>query len=63
MLENTIVTDFTVSELLRENQQGGNERGGGGGYPPPRLGLRIFSVNVTKSAGNCGSGHIYLRNS
>ena len=24
--------------------------------------LRIFSVNVTKSVGNCGFGHIYLRN-
>ena len=24
--------------------------------------LRIFSVNVTKSAGNCGFGHIYWRN-
>ena len=24
--------------------------------------LRISSVNVTKSAGNCGFGHIYCRN-
>ena len=24
--------------------------------------LRIFSVNVTKSSGNCGFGHIYWRN-
>ena len=24
--------------------------------------LRIPSVNVTKSAGNCGFGHIYWRN-
>ena len=24
--------------------------------------LRILSVNVTKSAGNCGFGHIYWRN-
>ena len=24
--------------------------------------LRISSVNVTKSAGNCGFGHIYWRN-
>ena len=24
--------------------------------------LRIFSVNMTKSAGNCGFGHIYWRN-
>ena len=24
--------------------------------------LRIFSVNVTKSTGNCGFGHIYWRN-
>ena len=25
--------------------------------------LRISSVNVTKSAGNCGSGHIYWKKS
>ena len=42
MLKNTRVTDFTVSELLRENLQGG----GGVKLPPPpppytRLGLRI----------------------
>ena len=24
--------------------------------------LRISSVNVTKSAGNCGFGHIYWKN-
>ena len=24
--------------------------------------LRMFSVNVTKSAGNCGFGHVYWRN-
>ena len=37
--QNPRVTAFTVSEILRENQQGG---GGGGGrlnYPPHRLGL------------------------
>ena len=28
-----------------------------------RFPLRIFSVNVTNYAGNCGFGHIYLRNS
>ena len=42
MLKNTRVTDFTVSELLRENLQGG----GGGKITPSstpytRLGLRI----------------------
>ena len=35
-----MVTDFTVSELLRENQQGG--RGGGVKLPHlPGLGLKI----------------------
>ena len=28
-----------------------------------RFPLRISSVNMTKSAGNCGFGHIYWRNS
>ena len=41
MLQNARITAFTVSELLRENQQG--EGGGGGGVkitlPAPRLGL------------------------
>ena len=41
MLQNTRVTASTVSESLRENQQGG---GGGGRVKllsfPPRLGLR-----------------------
>ena len=32
MLQNSRVTAFTVSELLRENQQGG---GGGGKIPSP----------------------------
>ena len=35
MLQNTRITAFTVSELLRENQQGG----GGGGVKLPRLRL------------------------
>ena len=30
MLQNTRITAFTVSELLRENQQGGGGGGGGG---------------------------------
>ena len=34
MLQNAKVTAFTVSELLKENQQGGIN------YPPPRLGLK-----------------------
>ena len=44
MLQNARVTAFTVSELLRENQQGWG--GGGGEVTPhthtqiPRLGLR-----------------------
>ena len=32
MLQNAYVTAFTISELLRENQQ---EGGRGGGSPPP----------------------------
>ena len=34
MLQNAIVTVFTVSELLRENHQGGRGRGGGGVITP-----------------------------
>ena len=37
MLQNTRITAFTVSELLRENQQGGG--GGGVGVKLPRLRL------------------------
>ena len=33
MLQNARVTAFTVSELLRENQQGWGGGGGGGSYP------------------------------
>ena len=44
MLQNTKVTAFTISELLRENQQGG--RGGGGKITPPRLGLRPFAMFI-----------------
>ena len=46
MLQNARVTVFTVSELLRESQQGcgggeGGRRGGGVKItpPPPKLGL------------------------
>ena len=41
MLQNSRVTAFFVSELLRENQQGREEGGGGGKITPsqPRLGL------------------------
>ena len=46
MLQNASVTAFTVSELLREKQEGG----GGKIIPSPRLGLRISSVNVPKFA-------------
>ena len=27
-----------------------------------KFSVRIYSVNVTKAAGNCGFGHIYWRN-
>ena len=38
ILQNIRVTAFTVSELLRENQQGGGEVT----HPPPRLGLKVL---------------------
>ena len=48
MLQNSRVTAFTVSDLLRENQQDGGE----GGVklpppppPPPRLGLKALFVH------------------
>ena len=52
MLQNSRVIAFTVSELLRENQQDGG-RGGWGGVklslppppPPPRLGLKALFVH------------------
>ena len=50
MLQNSRVTAFTVSELLRENQQDGG-RGGGVKLPlppqppPPRLGLKALFVH------------------
>ena len=41
MLQNARVAAFTVSELLRENQQERKEGGGGGKIPhPPELGLK-----------------------
>ena len=41
MLQIARVTAFTVSELLRENQQGGGWGGGGVKLPPrPRLELK-----------------------
>ena len=39
ILQNIRVTAFTVSELLRENQQGGE---GEVTHPPPRLGLKVL---------------------
>ena len=39
ILQNIRVTAFTVSELLRENQQG---EGGKVTHPPPRLGLKVL---------------------
>ena len=38
ILQNIRVTAFTVSELLRENQQEGGEVT----HPPPRLGLKVL---------------------
>ena len=41
MLQNAYVTAFTISELLRENQQ----EEGGGDYPlPPNFQLRVKGV-------------------
>ena len=40
MLQNASVTAFTISELLRENQQGG-ERGVGGGVKLPPTQIRV----------------------
>ena len=39
MLQNARVTVFTVSELLRENQQGGGVK-----LPPSSLGLNEFDL-------------------
>ena len=59
MPQNARVIAFTISELLRENQQGelgvggGGEGGGGVNYPhPPRLGG--FSL-IFHSSGNTDS--------
>ena len=50
MLRNARVTAFTVSELLRENQQGGE--GGGGKITPHRLGLTEKKDLVKRKYGN-----------
>ena len=42
MLQNASVTAFTVSELLRKNQQG---RGGGGITPPHPTRIRLKIVH------------------
>ena len=50
MLQNTRVTAFTVSELLRKNQQGGKKGVGGKITPhPPRLGLNHINQFHCKS--------------
>ena len=43
MLQNVRVTAFTVSELLRENQQGKTTP-----RPPPRLGLKGQKFSLFK---------------
>ena len=45
MLQNARVTAFTISELLRENQQGVKLPPS----PPPRLGLRSYEAFLTSS--------------
>ena len=40
MPQNAKIAAFTVSDLLREKQQGDPGRGAGRDYPPPRLGLK-----------------------
>ena len=47
MLQKGSVTDFTVSELLRENQQGG---GGGAGKINPLTQIRAKGVTDTMTA-------------
>ena len=44
MLQNTRVTAFTGSELLRENQHGG--KNAFPPLPPPRLVLIILNIDV-----------------
>ena len=48
MLQNPRVTAFTISELLRENQQRG-----WGVKLPPRLGLRLKILRNYKTSGQC----------
>ena len=48
MLQKGSVTDFTVSELLRENQQGGG--GGGPGKINPLTQIRAKGVTDTMTA-------------
>ena len=67
MLQNARVTAFTVSELLRKNQQGGR----GGELPPIQIrfktlkkhrkatGLDFTSLKVIKFASNVIDSHLY----
>ena len=50
MLQKGSVTDFTVSELLRENQQGGGGGGGGSGKINPLTQIRAKGVTDTMTA-------------
>ena len=47
MLQNARVTDFTVSELLREYQQGAGGGGGGKKTPRPPKKLELSSWPTT----------------
>ena len=50
MLQNTKVTAFTISELLRENQQGAG--GEGLKLPLTRLGLKPLTIFAKRSVVN-----------
>ena len=47
MLQNAMVTAFTVSELLRENQW---MEGRGGKITPPSTQIRVKLLNANKNA-------------
>ena len=48
MLQNAMVTAFTVSELLRENRWMGGR--GGGKITPPSTQIRVKLLNANKNA-------------
>ena len=51
------VTLTSILDIVQQNRRPSSSSRKKWSFP-----LRISSVNVTKSSGNCGSGHIYWRN-